>query len=525
MRSPSFPGTVSHAVDVAAETRVALLGSMLLLLSAPSGCSQGHDGGGPDGGIGGPSPGCPVPGTPATWRIVNGGVAGPPAAPLTCQRPVRTAALGAAQVQALGVHAVGETVRFTVAPGTAGFSIVSQSSSGTVDTITFAGHALRNSVVPTLLRQPDGQTLFDDSASVPSDPTTAFYLFRGGPPSTGVMTIPNTTRALTAASPGLPSGEWSFEVNDYALECLASASCSGGTDAGRYDVTVITRPPPYQTGTVDLSFYLVTSTLGASEATTDVHVQRFLSTLGQIYASAGLCLGTITFHDVPSWARARYATSIDISQAGPCDDLAQMFTLSQPGNALEFFLVDDLVQGTTPVAGGVLVGEAAAIPGPSGIAGTTISGAVVSIADLAHGDGCQGPPRYGTSPDGGAVCGADATAYVTAHEGGHWMGLLHTTEATGVTNDPLSDTPVCQCATACGVSAAALGCCVDPATHGFSGSCPSMQPTVLTATNCLRDETTCGGARNLMFWLVEASSVGDLSSQQSQVIRANPVVH
>ncbi len=494
------------------------LGTLLLLLGAA--CSQGSDGG-PDGGIGGASPDCRTPGTSATWKLVNGGVAGPSTAPGSCQRTVRTAALPPAQVQALGVHGVGETVGFSVPAGTGSFSIVSQASSGTVDTLQVGASTLQNAVVPSLLRQPDGAILFDDSASSPPDPTMARVYHPGGSASTGVMTVPNTSLALA----GLPAGGWSFEVNDWALECLQDARCSGGTDAGRYDITVVTRPLPYRTGTVDLTFYLVTAALTASQALTDMHVQRYLSTIGQIYGRAGLCLGTITFHDVPDWARARYSTGVDISRTGPCDDLAQMLTLSEPGNALQFFLVDDLVQGTVPTNGGILVGTEPSIPGPSGFGGTVISGGVVSFADYAVGSGCQGSPTFGNEADGGVACGADVTAYVTAHEGGHWMGLFHTTEATGVRSDPLTDTPVCQCTSACGVSPSALGCCIDPATGGFTGTCASMQPTILTASNCLRDETTCGGSRDLMFWFLQTSSIGEISPQQAQVMRANPAVH
>src|SRR5207248_542711 len=76
---------------------------------------------------------------------------------------------------------------------------------------------------------------------------------------------------------------------------------------------------------------------------------RMISTLQTIYSRAGLCLGNVTLYDVPTWAKARFATGVSADKTGPCDELDQMFTLSLPGNALNFFFVDDITQ---PASGG-----------------------------------------------------------------------------------------------------------------------------------------------------------------------------
>jgi hypothetical protein len=460
---------------------------------------------------------------------VNGGVAGPAAAPVGCQKPVQPSVLPAARVLALGTHTVGEVLRFDVPAGTRGLSIVSQAVSGVVDTITLGtgaqAFAVPNTVVPTRLLTPGGAVLYDDSAQPPDAGATAAVWYQGVSQSTGSLTLPNTTAALATSRQGYPAGIWSVTVNDYARECLATPGCTGGSAAGRYDVTVLTRPELFTTGTVDLAFYLVTSALTAQQALTDSHVARYLTTLGLLLSRAGLCLGTITFFDVPAWARSRYATGVQADQLGPCDPLKQLFTLSRPGNALHVFLVDAITQSSSGAGdAGVVVGLDGTIPGPASFGGTVQSGVVVNFSDHAAGSGCSGPPNYGGGSPGGLACGADVTAYITAHECGHFLGLYHTTEATGGLEDPLTDTASCGCSAACGVSQAALACCYDPRTGVFAGSCPSHQPTFLFSASCRRNQTTCGGADSLMFWLLDPDSTGTFTDQQAQVVRANPAV-
>ena len=277
-------------------------------------CSSTSDGGARrDGGsVVGSS--CRPPST--TWKLVNGGVAGSAQAPLSCQKPIKTSTLPSGQVRALGVHQVGEVVSFDVPAGTGTISIVSQASSGVGETITVKGSTLDNAVVPLTLADPSGDILYDDNAKPPTDGSTAKVYFLEGPAMTGVMTLPNTTKALTTSASGYPAGNWSLTVNDWAAECAATPSLctAGASGTGTYDVTVLLKPITGSTGTVDLAFYFVTASLTAAQALTDSHVQRYLSTLAVLYGRAGLCLGTITFYDVPSWAKNKWATGVDATK-------------------------------------------------------------------------------------------------------------------------------------------------------------------------------------------------------------------
>ena len=440
--------------------------------------------------------------------LKNGGLVGPSTQPSACQKPLIASALPQEQVQHLGVHPVGEAVAFTVPPGQASLTVVSQAVSA-VDSITFEGQPVHNSAVPLLLRGPDGGVLFDDSLPQPYDPTSVPMFYANLTPTIGTMTYPNTRRALDSvtAAEGVPAGSWSVTVSDYGFECLGLDQCAGGSDAGVYDLTVVTRPDAaLKQGTIDVAIYLVTeSRLTAALAIQTISFHRAIAALAQIYDAAGICLGTVTVYDVPAWAKAAYASSIDVDKDGSCDPLHQLFTLSQPGNTLNFFFVDAL--DSTIDHGGTVVGFDGTIPGPSSFGGSVSSGAAVSIADLGAGScGSAIDPLH---------CGADEVGVIAAHEGAHWLGLYHTTEGSGMDFDPLGDTPACLCPL-----------CVPVTQEKSCGSAsPTGTTTFVSAIDCLAGTVACGGADNLMFWQLSAFSKGALTPEQARVMVANPLVH
>ena len=442
-------------------------------------------------------------------RLVSGGLTGPSSPPSGCQKPVHASTLPAAQVQSFGTHRVGEVIHFAVPPSTGTMSIVSQAVSA-IDEINYQGQLISNTVVPTLLTAPDGGVLYDDNVQPPNDPSGTLAFYGADSPTTGAFTLPNTTPMLTAVQEGggFAPGSWSFTVNDFALECITTAGCDGGTASSTYDVSVLTKPGQTPSAvTIDVAFYLVgAGGVTSASAPGDSHVKRMVQTLGTLFDNAGICLGTVTFWDIPSWAQTQYANSIDLDRTGPCDNLSQMSTLARDENTLNFFLVGSI---SATLEGGTVVGIDGAIPGPSSIGGTVHSGAAVSAADLSSGS-CSGSLNLG-------ACGADVVGYVAAHEGGHWLGLYHTSENDGESFDPIADTPTCVCDT-----------CVLPsrrANCATPGRPPPANPTMVGPSDCSQGTTTCGGADNLMFWRFEASnrSQGNLTAQQGQVMRANPV--
>jgi hypothetical protein len=391
-------------------------------------------------------------------------------------------------------------------------------------TITFQGQVLQNTVVPWTI-QVGGTEFYNDGVVPPDDPATwrvpyttgiGGIYFGSAAPWTGSITVPNTSQMLSyvAANGGVPSGTWAVEVNDYARECANTKGCvtgdgKSGYPAGTYDVTVLLKPGAVSsTGALDVTFYLVTDTLTAATAPTNPSVVRMEQTLAGFFANAGVSLGTVRFVDAPPGIKVKYAGGVNADDGSPCGEIAALLQTSGPGDAMNLFLVNSLVStqsGTTTV-----VGVDGTIPGPASLGGTVASGALVSVEDLRNGEGsaaCTG----GFSPS----CGADFTAYIAAHETGHFLGLYHPTESYGTAFDPVADTPTCKCS-ACAPPAQVASCLA-------SGQSPTASTYEVTGSDCTKG-ATCGGGDNLMFWLLNSRSTGALSAQQSSIIRANALV-
>ena len=459
-------------------------------------------------------PACTLPHNPGF--VAFGSPVGPATAPptTTCFRPSKASAL-AQSAQTFCNRSVGTQLTFNVPPGTGSVTILSQARATQDAPLTITGSdggtcfQVTNSVAPTSVTDANARVLLD-SAYSSGDPVDAGIYYGSLSESTGAMTFPDSAFLLDEVNKngGLPGGAWTFSVDDLANDCHFFSNCSGGSATGSYDVTVIAKPVAPVTGTVDVGFYLVeTGGLTAASAvaaaqSSGTALGRMMKGLQTLYGNAGLCLGTVTFYDVPSWAQQRFSASIDADHTEPCSNLDQMFALlSQPGNALNFFLVSSI--SSSSQGGLTTVGLDGTIPGPSTAGGTIDSGAAVSIADLTL-TGCTGSTDYRN-------CGADSVAYITAHEGGHWLGLYHTVESTGDTFDSLSDTATCPCSS-CRPASASQQCGSDPMT--------SYQMSTLDCTA----SAACGSGDNLMFWLIGAASRGTVSQQQQQVMRGNPVV-
>jgi len=261
------------------------------------------------------------------------------------------------------------------------------------------------------------------------------------------------------------------------------------------------------TGTIDVNVYLVTDKFTKATAETDPSMARMGATLGSLLGGAGLTLGTLSFVDVPASVKLQYTGGVNIDDGEACGEVAQILSLAGPGNAMNLFLVNSLFSSQD--GGFTTVGLDGTIPGPAGVGGTVASGALVSVADLRGG---------GTAACNGALnlttCGADRTAYVSAHETGHALGLYHDTESTGTTFDPVTDTPTCPCKT-CAPPSQVANC--------FAGTQTSSTYQMVNA-DCTKS-STCGGGENLMFWLLRGGqSTGAISPQQARIMRANPYV-
>lgn len=146
----------------------------------------------------------------------------------------------------------------------------------------------------------------------------------------------------------------------------------------------------------------------------------------------------------------------------------------EPRRRITFFLVQEIANGSA--GGAVILGLSGGPPGAASVHGTSKSGVVISTADL---DGA-----------------AEDVGKIMAHEGGHFLGLFHTTERAvdaEVPHDPLGDTPECAAA-------------ADANGNGDLNS----------------DECSGQGADNVMWWTLTAST-GTMTADQSFILRSNPV--
>jgi hypothetical protein len=446
---------------------------------------------------------------------------GPSSAPTGCQKPIVPSsyapvlpAVGAATH--LGLRNVGEVLTVQFPAGTSGFSVISQGAATNVATVQLLSGAAANAPLPTPIASPTSGSFFtypDVSGLAPSDRRLVW----SGPlsPVTAAVTFPNSTAGLGLADAGLPAGSWSFTVADLLRQCGGFGDCNDpnrGSTANQYDITVLTRSGGIPTrGALDVAIYLVTTSgLKAADAPNDADLNRMVQRFAADLARGGVCLQTVTFYNVPTWAEDRYhVTSVGTSAVvDPCSDYRQLFTLAQPGNTVNLFFVDQIEDSDGP-PGTQTIGFDGAIPAPGTVSGTVAGGAIASMADLRSG-GCGS----GFSLN----CAPDVVAETSAHESGHYLGLFHPSEADGSSGDSfdgLVDTPQCVCSM-CASSSSISKCLSEQGT--------SSDFTQVDADFCTSGTQVCGGADYLMFWQLSSLSKGNVSPQEGQVMRMNPLV-
>ena len=219
--------------------------------------------------------------------------------------------------------------------------------------------------------------------------------------------------------------------------------------------------------TIDLHFVFVGTDVTADTAPNDKDFSAAIDQVRTMWNGGGLDIGDVTYEDF-SGDVTKYSV-VDTSDSDPGEFNDLLRTTSVDGEVLTIFMVQEI----STSSGGTILGQSAGPPGLPTVSGTSKSGMVVTTADL-HDD----PAMVGL---------------IIAHEGGHFLGLFHTSEKDGGNHDPLDDTAECSSAD-------------DENSNG------TLEPS------------ECPDGNNLMFWGAQPSS-SDVTDDQSWVLRRNPDVY
>jgi hypothetical protein len=214
-------------------------------------------------------------------------------------------------------------------------------------------------------------------------------------------------------------------------------------------------PDGLMIGTPEWEVHPVTAATAAQDPSVMVRIDRYFALVKQIL---GVDRGKLSFFPAPASAR-------DITTQDALNDAFAASTGQPDGQALNLTLTN-----TLEVNGVKAWGIAPGIPGVSVRSGTSLSGIVLRVTNEVM---------------EGAV---DGDAITILHEGGHFMGLQHTTEFDG-SSDPLSDTPIC--------------------------------PTISSTG----DNSGCPDFQNMMFASGEYNAFPVASNGQKRILYGAPVFH
>jgi len=196
---------------------------------------------------------------------------------------------------------------------------------------------------------------------------------------------------------------------------------------GIVSLTLALQPGPLTGfGRIDLNvFWSGAEGLTAASAVGDAKVQGWMQRYAELYAQVGLSVGAVRHFDLPAGHQVVEAMASDNSGFA---DLAALTASAPPG--LNLVMVREI---TSPFGGmGAVLGVSGGIPGPVAVPGAARSMVVVAFPDIPAGFG-----RPAKAHDVGLTI---------AHEGGHYLGLFHSSENDfggfgPKLHDPLPDTP------------------------------------------------------------------------------------
>ncbi len=215
--------------------------------------------------------------------------------------------------------------------------------------------------------------------------------------------------ALFPNNPGVTVGAGQYMIS---VAGLTPSGQNGVPFTGDVEVTLYVRDQALAQGKLGLHFYFTgASGITSTSAPNNPLIQGAVAKLRAVYGTADIELADPDYRDVDP----AFQTIRDLQGTG--GDLEQLFTNAQGGGGLHYFFVDRFEGG---IPGATVAGIAGGLPGAPFHLGSPGAGVAVAISA-----GMGDPEIIG---------------HVMAHEGGHWLGLFHTSEITG-TEDQHPETP------------------------------------------------------------------------------------
>ena len=233
------------------------------------------------------------------------------------------------------------------------------------------------------LTDPDASNLLDNTSTPNIYAQTSGFgaLSYGG----GSMLVPYSSSFSAKA------GTWSFIAsnNDRVYLGLRTGSTPSST-------------------TISIQPYITGTNWSASD------ISAALTVMSNIYSTNGI---TLTIKDTITISESQYSTiSSSFSNSTTSALISQGST-----DTVNLFFVEDQLSGESAA-----YGVSGGLPGPTGIASSW-----------------NGVLNFLTAHATGTTLNTQLLGETAAHEMGHWLGLYHTSESTGTSFDPLSDTAEC----------------------------------------------------------------------------------
>lgn len=312
--------------------------------------------------------------------------------------------------------------------------------------LAFEPDSYQTTAVIAELSAPNGETLY--SANQPTNSKAFLVPYNTDEQGYHSVLYPNTPQL------NLPSGTYTLRFGS-----LASTTTT-------VDLLLKRGSPPNNTTTLPLTVWITPQPyIDAGTAAQNTKLQNALDKMETIYQRAGIEIGNVSYRALTG-SQAQDLSVLEI------DEMPELFPLLDASRAegLNFVFIDHF-----NTSGGVApLGRSDGIPGPPDHSEIPPSGVVVAASELSQGD-------------------ADHFGAIMAHEGGHYLGLFHTTEQQGNTHDPIRDTPEC-------------GASYDTNGDGY-----------VSANECQGT-----GASNFMFWQANQQFPKEVTGGQEFVLERNP---